>query len=36
MKRIFKTVDDHLTECTTLEKGSWVHLLNLPGKRLRG
>lgn len=26
MKRIFKTVDDHLTECTTLEKGCWVHL----------
>ncbi len=26
MRRIFKTVDDHLTECTTLEKGCWVHL----------
>ena len=26
MRRIFKTVDDHLTECTTLEKGVWVHL----------
>lgn len=26
MKRIFKTVDDHLIECTTLEKGCWVHL----------
>ncbi len=28
LKRIFKTVDDHLTECTTLEKGCWVHLQN--------
>ena len=28
MRRIFKTVDDHLIECTTLEKGVWVHLLN--------
>ena len=28
MKRIFKTVDDHMTECTTLEKGCWVHLQN--------
>ena len=28
MKRIFKTVEDHLTECTTLEKGCWVHLQN--------
>jgi magnesium transporter len=26
MRRIFKTVDDHLVECTTLEKGCWVHL----------
>jgi magnesium transporter len=26
MRRIFKTVDDHLIECTTLEKGVWVHL----------
>lgn len=26
MKRIFKTVEDHMTECTTLEKGCWVHL----------
>ncbi len=26
MRRIFKTVEDHLTECTTLEKGVWVHL----------
>ena len=28
MRRIFKTVEDHLTECTTLEKGVWVHLQN--------
>ncbi len=26
MRRVFKTVEDHLTECTTLEKGVWVHL----------
>lgn len=26
MRRIFKTVDDHLIECSTLEKGAWVHL----------
>ena len=26
MRRIFKTIEDHLTECTTLEKGVWVHL----------
>ena len=24
MKRIFLTVDDHLTEISTLEKGCWV------------
>ena len=28
MRRVFKTVDDHLTECSTLEKGCWVHLQN--------
>lgn len=28
MRRIFKTVEDHLIECTTLEKGVWVHLQN--------
>ena len=28
MRRIFKTVEDHLIECTTLEKGCWVHLQN--------
>ena len=26
MKRIYLTVDDHLTEINTLEKGCWVHL----------
>ena len=36
MKRIFKTVDDHLTECTTLEKGSWVHLLNPTREEVEG
>ena len=28
MRRVFKTVDDHLIECSTLEKGCWVHLQN--------
>lgn len=28
MRRVFKTIDDHLTECSTLEKGCWVHLQN--------
>ena len=36
MKRIFKTIDDHLTECTTLEKGSWVHLLNPTREEVEG
>ncbi len=36
MKRIFKTVDDHLTECTTLEKGSWVHLQNPTREEVEG
>lgn len=26
MRRIFKTVEDHLIECSTLEKGAWIHL----------
>lgn len=26
MKTIFKTVDDHMIQCATLEKGCWVHL----------
>lgn len=36
MKRIFKTVDDHLTECTTLEKGAWVHLQNPTKEEISG
>ena len=28
MRRVFKTVDDHLTECSTFEKGCWIHLQN--------
>ena len=28
MRRVFKTVDDHLIECSTMEKGCWVHLQN--------
>lgn len=36
MKRIFKTVEDHLTECTTLEKGCWVHLQNPTKEELDG
>ena len=36
MKRIFKTVDDHMTECTTLEKGCWVHLQNPTKEEIDG
>ena len=36
MKRIFKTVDDHMTECTTLEKGCWVHLENPTKEEIDG
>lgn len=36
MKRIFKTVDDHMTECTTLEKGCWVHLQNPTREEIDG
>ncbi|MGI6688749.1 MAG: magnesium transporter CorA family protein [Christensenellales bacterium] len=28
MKTIYKTVDGHLSVCSTLEKGCWVHLQN--------
>ena len=28
MRRVFKTVEDHLIECSTLEKGCWIHLQN--------
>lgn len=36
MRRIFKTVDDHLIECTTLEKGVWVHLQNPTKEEVEG
>ena len=36
MKRIFKTVDDHLIECSTLEKGVWVHLQNPTREEVEG
>ena len=36
MRRIFKTVEDHLIECTTLEKGCWVHLQNPTKEEIEG
>ena len=36
MKRIFLTVDDHLCEITTLEKGCWVHLQNPTKSEIAG
>ena len=36
MKRIFKTVEDHLVECTTLEKGCWVHLQSPTKEEIEG
>lgn len=36
MKRIFRTIDDHLTECTTLEKGCWVHLQSPSKEEIAG
>ena len=36
MRRIFKTVEDHLIECSTLEKGCWVHLLNPTKEEIDG
>ena len=36
MKRIYLTVDDHLTECTTLEKGCWVHLQSPSAEEISG
>ncbi|MBQ2700286.1 MAG: magnesium transporter CorA family protein [Clostridia bacterium] len=36
MKRIFKTVEDHLIECSTLEKGCWVHLQNPTREEIDG
>lgn len=36
MRRIFKTVDDRMIECTTLEKGTWVHLQNPTKEEIEG
>lgn len=36
MRRIFKTVEDHMIECTTLEKGCWVHLENPTKEEIEG
>lgn len=36
MKRIFKTVDDHLVELTTMEKGCWIHLQNPTKEEVSG
>ena len=36
MRRIFLTVDDHLTEITTLERGCWVHLQNPTRQEIDG
>mgnify|MGYP003357418003 CR=1 FL=1 len=36
MRRVFKTVDDHLVECSTLEKGCWAHLQNPTKEEIDG
>lgn len=36
MKKIYLTVDDHLTEISTLEKGCWVHLQNPTRDEIEG
>jgi len=36
MKKIYKTVDEHLTICPTLEKGCWVHLQNPTKEEIDG
>ena len=36
MKRIYLTVDDHLKEINTLEKGCWVHLQNPTREEIDG
>ena len=36
MKRIYLTVDEHLTEINTLEKGCWVHLHNPTREEIEG
>ncbi|NLO86516.1 MAG: magnesium transporter CorA family protein [Clostridiales bacterium] len=36
MKKIYLTVDDHLNEISTLEKGCWVHLQNPTREEIEG
>ncbi len=36
MKKIYLTVDDHLSEISTLEKGCWVHLQNPTREEIDG
>lgn len=36
MKTIYKTVDQHLVTCPTLEKGCWVHLQNPTKEEIDG
>ncbi|NLI19994.1 MAG: magnesium transporter CorA family protein [Clostridiales bacterium] len=36
MKKIFLTVDDHLTQITTFEKGCWIHLQNPTREEIEG
>ena len=36
MKKIYLTVDDHLMEISTLEKGCWVHLQNPTREEIEG
>ncbi len=36
MKKIFLTVDDHLTQISTFEKGGWIHLQNPTREEIEG
>ena len=36
MKKIYKTVDEHLTTCPTMEKGCWIHLQNPTKEEIDG
>ncbi len=36
MKRVFLTVDDHLSEITTFEKGCWIHLQSPTKEEIQG
>ena len=36
MKKIYLTVDNHLTEINTLEKGCWIHLQNPTREEIEG